>query len=345
MKCFYASLLLCFLVSCRKDKIAVPPAATALPVRPGPSVPPVKLIAPKVTSAEYADSLLFVNKNNYQVLTTDTGATFASTDPHITINAKGLISRLVSAEVAAITITWKNPRFVPVTIYAVGATDNNQVMPFLRYQGALATDACSAYIQGWKTLRQLPDPASTYAVILRHADASYGADCGDYPGAPANWWKRTDTIFVRQLNAQGVDRATQLGQIFKDLNYPIKRVVTSEYYRARQTADLINAGPDKVIDSTINHPTHNHYAPGLFAGMTSCLAKLPIDNQMTLIVAHHPINELANITGYSSFPKVSPFDWTGAYFVKIETDGTLTYAGAASWGMFKCWRDIKLHKM
>jgi phosphohistidine phosphatase SixA len=342
MKKIYIFILLCLVAGCKKDKIAVPPVTATLPIN---TLPPVQAIAPKITSAEYVDSLLFVTRDDYQIKTTDTGATFASTDPHITVNAKGLISKLISAEVAAITITWKNPKFGTTTIYAMGATDDNQVMPFLHYQGALATDPYGSYVQGWKTLHQLPVANATYAIVLRHADASCGADCSDYPGAPANWWKRTDTTYVRQLNAQGYDRATQLGQIFKDLNYPIKRVVTSEYYRARQTADLINAGPDKVIDSTINHPTHNHYAPGLFMGMTCILSKQPIDNQMTLVVAHHPINELQSITGYSSFPKVSPFNWTGAYFVKIETDGTLTYAGAASWGMFKYWRDMKLHKM
>ncbi|MDB5123277.1 MAG: phosphohistidine phosphatase SixA [Mucilaginibacter sp.] len=344
MKYFYAFLLIC-LFSCNKEKIAIPPPAvvSTTPVTPPPAIPNVT--RPKITSAEYVDSLLFVTKNNYQIQTTDSAATFASADPHITITSKGLITRLISAEVVPVTITWKDVNFRTTTIYVMGATDDNQVMPFLHYQGALATDPYGSYVQGWKTLHQLPVANATYAIVLRHADASCGADCGDYAHCPDNWWKRTDTLYVRQLNAQGVDRATQLGQIFKDLNYPIKRVVTSEYYRARQTADLINAGPAQVIDSTINHPTHNHYAPGLFAGMTGCLAKQPIDNQMTLIVAHHPINELANITGYSSFPRVSPFNWTGAYFVKIETDGTLTYAGAASWGMFKCWRDIKLNKM
>ncbi|MDP9046847.1 MAG: histidine phosphatase family protein [Bacteroidota bacterium] len=342
MKYFYPVILFCLIISCRKEKMAVPPAAPVSTVKITPPVPPLHPAGPKITSAEYIDSLLFVNKNNYQVQTTDTGAAFASTDPHITISANGLISRLVSAEVVAITVTWKNPRFAPTTIYVLGATDNNQVMPFLHYQGALATDAYAAYVQGWKTLQQLPDPTSTYAIILRHADASCGADCGNFPGAPSGWWKRTDSVYVRQLNQQGIDRATQLGQIFKDLNYPIKRVFTSEYYRARQTAALINAGPVPVQDSTINHPTHNNYAPGLFLGMAGILSNQPLDNRMTLIVAHHPLNELRTVNGYATFPSVTPFNWTGAYFVKVELDGTLTYHGAASWGMFKRWRDMKL---
>ena len=79
-------------------------------------------------------------------------------------------------------------------------------------------------------------------------------------------------------------------------------------------------------------------------GMTAVLQGQPVDNNMTLVIAHHPINELNAVTGYPSFPSVSPFNWTGAYLIKIETDGTLTYEGAASWGMFKAWRNLKLHK-
>ena len=301
----------------------------------------------KVTSPEYVDSLLFVNANGYQIQTNDPGATFSSTDSHIILTGtKGKIGRLTSAEVVPITITWSN--HTKKTIYALGCTDNNQDMPFVNYQGQLATDCKAAYMQGWKTLEKLPVSGETYAIVLRHADASYGADwpikhtAAETP--PTNWWTSTDSTLARQLNPKGVDRATQLGQIFKDLNYPIKRVVTSEFNRARQTASLMNIGITASIDGRINHPTYNLYKPGLFMGMAAVLQSQPIDNNMTLIIAHHPINELNAVTGYPSFPGVSPFNWTGAYLIKIETDGTFTYEGAASWGMFKAWRNLKLHK-
>jgi phosphohistidine phosphatase SixA len=301
----------------------------------------------KVTSTEYIDSLLFVNKNDYQIQTTDPGATFSSSDPHIILTGtKGKIGRLTSAEVVPIVITWSKPGIPKTTIYALGATDNNQDMPFVNYQGQIATDCYGSYLQGWKTLQKLPVSGETYAIVLRHADASYGADwtVAHTTTGPADWWKSPDSTLARQLNPQGVDRATQLGQIFKDLNYPVTRIVTSEFYRARQTASLMNLGPVPTIDSRINHPSYNQYQPGLYLGMVAVLAAQPIDNNMTLIIAHHPINELNVVTGYPSFPNVSPFNWTGAYLIKVSTDGTITYEGAASWGMFKCWRDLKLHK-
>jgi hypothetical protein len=79
-----------------------------------------------------------------------------------------------------------------------------------------------------------------------------------------------------------------------------------------------------------------------FEAMITIMNAQPVDNNMTLIVSHHPINEINKYTSYSNFPVVSPFSWNGAYFIKIAPDKTITYEGAASWGMFKYWRDKKL---
>lgn len=317
-------------VSCKKEKTAdTKPAAS-----------------PKITSEEYIDSLLFVKHDNFQIQTNDPKATFSANDKHIAVTSKGVVSRMVSAEVATIQVNWSNG--TKSTIYAFAATDTHQEQPFLSYQGALATDCYNSYLLGWKTLQKLPASGETYAIVLRHADASHGADWTVKHSVsevgPANWWESPDSTLARQLNPQGVDRATQLGQIFKDLNYPVKRVVTSEFYRAKQTASLMNLGPTPTIDGRINHPSYNLYKPGLYMGMVAVLAAQPVDNNMTLIIAHHPINELNMVTGYPSFPSVSPFNWTGAYLIKVSPGGAITYEGAASWGMFKAWRDIKLHK-
>src|SRR4051812_30969914 len=110
----------------------------------------------KVTSPEYIDSLLFVNINGYQIKTSDPGATFSCSDSHVIMNSKGLIARLTSAETVPIVITWSNPSIPKTTIYALGATDNNQDAPFTHYQGVIATDCYGSYVQGWKTLQKLP---------------------------------------------------------------------------------------------------------------------------------------------------------------------------------------------
>jgi phosphohistidine phosphatase SixA len=296
----------------------------------------------KITSPEYTDQLLFVNKNNYQILTSE-AATFSSADPHIQITNSGLIRRLTSAEIVPVEITWKNTAKPKLIIYALGATDINQDLPYKHYHGALATNAFAAYQQGWKTLQTFPAKGETYAIVLRHADASIGVDFSVNHSnmGPPNWWKSADSALARQLNAQGVQRSTILGQVFKDLSYPIKRVISSEFNRALETAKLINAGPAPVLDGRINHLSHTVYPDGLFKGMLSIIQEQPVDNQITIIIAHHPINEPRSATGYPSFPDVSPFNWTGAYLVKIAPDKTVTYLGAVSWAMFKYWRDIK----
>jgi phosphohistidine phosphatase SixA len=299
---------------------------------------------PRVTSPEYIDKLLFVSMNNFDI-TTSQPATFSSTDPNIKITGSGHISTLTSGEIVPIVIKWTDSAYAPTTIYALGATDVDQIQPAATFHGETATDPYDNYVQGWKLLEKLPDPSNTYAMVLRHADASFGRDWTTiHTGVPpANWWTSADSLMARQLNTQGIQRATDLGVIFKQLNLPISRVFTSEFYRSRHTADLIAATPSYTIDPRINHLTHNTYAPGIFYGVLAIINAQPIDNQMTMIVTHHPGNEPLT-TGYPTFPTVSAFNWSGSYFIHVGKDSVLTYAGAVTYAMFKYRRDLLLNQ-
>ena len=307
------------------------------------STPPAP-IGPRITSVEFESDLLFVNKNDFQIVTSEP-ADFASTDPLINISSTGLIKRITSAEVVPIDVTWKSSGAI-TRFYALGATETNFDQPYLSFHGASATDPYTAYKAGWQTLRKLPDTQETYVISLRHADADNGKDYVITPAdqGPANWWKSCDNSLARQLNAKGIARATELGIIFEDLKLPISRVVSSEFCRSIKTAELINAGPAIVIDGRINHPAYNKSGKGLFPGMIEIVKSFPVDNKMSLIIAHHPINELRNSI-YPTFPNVSPYSWTGGYLMKIAPDKTITYQGAVSWGMFKYWRDLKLKRL
>lgn len=297
---------------------------------------------PQISSAEHIDGLLFVNKNNYQILT-DENAVFSSTDPDIEITSDGTIQRLTSGETAEIEIEWVD-KGVTTRIYALGATDNNHVNPFEKYHAAESTDPYNQYIQGWKTLQKLPVSSETYVIVLRHADADNGKDFSKTTGPP-NWWKSCDPADARQLNEQGIERAAELGKVFKDLKFPIQRVVASEFCRAVKTAELINAGPEIEIDSRLNHPAYSVSGKGLFDGLKEMFQELVVDNKMTLISTHHPINEFEKSSPVPTFPGVSAFNWTGAYLVKVNPDKTYTYEGAVSYGMFKHWRDKKLNRL
>jgi phosphohistidine phosphatase SixA len=316
---------LLFIFACKEDK------------KDGPGV---EQDTPKITSAGFENDLLFVDSENYQIQTSEP-AEFSSVNPIIQISKTGLISRIVSGEVAEIEVTWTNRSNLKTKLYALGAKDDTFDKPYANFHDRLATDPVNCYKQGWKTLRKLPLTGETYAIVLRHADANVGRD--QKRSQIENWWKSCDSTLARQLNPQGIKRATEMGKIFKDLKFPIGRVISSEFCRAKSTAELVNTGLPIVTDGRINHPDYNVSGQSLFKGMIAIMKDQPIDNKLTLISTHHPMNE-SGTSGYPSFPGISPFTWTGAYFIKISADKTITYEGAASYGMFEYWRNLKLKK-
>ncbi|HEY0899229.1 MAG TPA: hypothetical protein VGD90_07830, partial [Sphingobacteriaceae bacterium] len=316
-------LIVGFSTGCRKDS-------------PSPEVEP---LLSRVSSPEFENGLLFVNTPDYQIQTTE-AATFSTLDPRIQVTAGGLIQRVTSGAVVAIDVNWSSSGTTS-RIYALGATDDQHDEPYATYHGRLATDPVSSYRKGWQTLQKLPRTDSSFAIVLRHADANVGRDDAD---GPANWWKSCDEGAARQLNDTGRQHSAELGLIFKELGYPIGRVISSEFCRAKTTAELINAGPLIVTDPRINHPEHNKSGKSLFRNMLEVMQEQPVDTALTLMVTHHPINETRSLS-YPTFPEVSPFPWTGAYFVKIDPDKTITYHGAVSFDMFKYWRDIKMNRL
>lgn len=305
----------------------------------------VKPTAVKVTSLELVDDLLFVNTNNYQIQTSEP-ATFYSADSSITINSTGLISRITSGEIVTIEIT-SVATGMKSQLIALGATDGNDVQPFKTYHTVFAEYPYGQYVQGWQTLKKLSVPGEAYAIILRHADANQGEDFNvTHPNStpPANWWKSPDSALARQLNAVGKYRAKELGTIFKDLNLPIAKVYSSEFYRAIETATLMNLGKPIIQDARLNHPDHNPNKSHLFPGLMDLIKEKAVDGETILVSTHHPINEFNNSppSVVPTFPQVSAFNWTGAYIVKIAADKSITYQGAISYPMFRYWRDLKL---
>jgi phosphohistidine phosphatase SixA len=301
--------------------------------------------APKVTNAGYDGKLLFVDKPTDFQIQTDVSSDFSSTNPNIEITSTGLIKRFMSGEVVPITITDKTNSAYKTTIYALAATDVTFVKPFSDYHGEDATDALASYRQGWSTLNKLPTSNETFVIVVRHADADDGIDysVNHSDAGPANWWKSCDAAQARQLSTIGKQNATDLGKVFRDLNYNITRVYSSEFCRAVSTATLINAGPAIQINAGFNHPSHNVSVRSLFDNLVNLLKVQPVDNKLTLVVAHHPLNRIDR-TDYPTFPKVIPFIWTGVYFVKVSANHNLTYEGAVSLSMYKFWRDLRLKK-
>jgi phosphohistidine phosphatase SixA len=81
-----------------------------------------------------------------------------------------------------------------------------------------------------------------YVVLLRHAQAEPGT--GDPPGFRLN-----DCSTQRNLSAEGRIQAAWIGQVFRDRKVPITHVLSSQYCRCLDTANLLNLGIVKPFPS------------------------------------------------------------------------------------------------
>lgn len=85
--------------------------------------------------------------------------------------------------------------------------------------------------ESWSRLRQ----GTGYVVLLRHAQTVAGT--GDPPGFNLN-----DCATQRNLSAAGREQAIRIGQAFKEQNINVAQVLSSQYCRCLDTAELINLG-------------------------------------------------------------------------------------------------------
>jgi phosphohistidine phosphatase SixA len=97
--------------------------------------------------------------------------------------------------------------------------------------------------------------AGGYVIFWRHATAVLCTDRTDLGTADTttvpDWWKSCDTncpadnptATARQLSDVGRDQATTVGAAFATRGIPIGRVLSSEFCRAVQTAELMDFGP------------------------------------------------------------------------------------------------------
>ncbi len=85
----------------------------------------------------------------------------------------------------------------------------------------------------WAKLAQADD--ETYVVLLRHAIAPGTGD-------PANF-QINDCTTQRNLSEPGRQQARDIGKAFRDRNIPIAKVLSSQWCRCLETAELMAVGP------------------------------------------------------------------------------------------------------
>ncbi len=86
----------------------------------------------------------------------------------------------------------------------------------------------------WAKLQNADVENETYAVLLRHAIAPGTGD-------PTNF-QLDDCSTQRNLSEEGRQQARAIGQAFRDRNIPVKQVLSSQWCRCLETAELMNIG-------------------------------------------------------------------------------------------------------
>lgn len=86
--------------------------------------------------------------------------------------------------------------------------------------------------QLWSLLQQAED--SSYAVLIRHATAP---GTGDPPN-----FQLEDCSTQRNLSQAGRQQARRIGEAFRGRNIPVARILSSQWCRCLETAELMNLG-------------------------------------------------------------------------------------------------------
>ena len=85
-------------------------------------------------------------------------------------------------------------------------------------------------------------------VYFRHAEADSGSDQSVFGG---QWWKSCNADTARQLSLDGIEQAKNLGKLFKQIDIPVTRVLSSEFCRCIQTAELMELGANIKKDTSL----------------------------------------------------------------------------------------------
>lgn len=118
-------------------------------------------------------------------------------------------------------------------------------------------------------------------LLLRHAHAPGTGD-------PANF-ALGDCSTQRNLDAAGRDQARQLGRALQSAGVKKAMIYSSQWCRARETAQLLGLGPVKplpVLNSFFARPQDRER---ILAGLREFLAKLPVGGVPVILVTHQVV--------------------------------------------------------
>ncbi len=174
-----------------------------------------------------------------------------------------------------------------------------------------------------------------YTIFWRHADADVCMDntslgTAANPTIP-NWWRSCDancaTATARQLNAAGVERATFIGQQTDALAIDVGRVISSEFCRCVQTAELMDFGPAIETDPGISYFVYDE--PNRCTHCYERIDEVPSPGTNTAIIGHAGFIPACATLG--------SLQWSECAIFKPDGAGSATFIAQLAWS---AWGDL-----
>jgi phosphohistidine phosphatase SixA len=182
--------------------------------------------------------------------------------------------------------------------------------------------------------------AGGYTIWWRHADANVCADLTCLGKAEntttPNWWKSCNAACpaargicpdpgtnatARQLNTDGVTRATAIGDAFDTLGLPVGRVVSSEYCRCFTTAELMDFGPTIELDQGITFFVYDE--------ANRCAHSYDFINQAPAVGTNTALIGHAGFVG--DCPILNQLAWSEAAIFKPDGQGGNAFITRLTW--------------
>ncbi len=156
----------------------------------------------------------------------------------------------------------------------------------------------------WEVLQQ---PGAV--AVMRHALAPGTGDPGNFDLG--------DCTTQRNLDERGRQQARDIGQAFRDRGIAVDRVLTSQWCRCRDTAELLEVAEVEDFPPLNSFFRQRARAQEQTDAVRSYLAAMP-DEQRLVLVTHQ-----VNITALTG-----RFPASGEIFViDVEPDGTVSFLG------------------
>ena len=124
-----------------------------------------------------------------------------------------------------------------------------------------------------------------YNIYFRHTTTNWDQD--DHVDVAGDW-RSCDPQEMRQLSPQGRDMARRIGAAMTELRIPVAHVLSSEYCRAAETAQLLNLGPVTQTSDIVNLRSAE-FTGGNDAAVRraqAVLSQAPAAGSNTVIVGH-----------------------------------------------------------